>query len=300
MRDFKIKLAKAKQRDLHWSEVAAVLREWRDEAANATDNAAWIYEAAEITEYSQTQLRLMERMSDFLRELKNVGKIDDVAIYEKLPISHLHLIHRMFALKPEQALSKLKVIQKNPDRSYRDLLADFKSVRQSAAGGVRGASKRLADAFTSRVLDAIETELPALYEDDLPRDVGAFRATTLVTAVDGVIIAPQDGADGIMVRAYGTAAHMRFFREMTLEIVYSSSFFRWLWVVLPPARSGNAADELPSRLEALGGLSNVGVVTIAPDDDTIAVLRRPSGGPAYDRRSLNAPPSPPAHSAKTA
>lgn len=239
-----------------------------------SSRSTWLADAATRLGRSTTQIRRYLASWRFVESLVSSHRLGTPSAAVRIPEVTLTALLRLDRVSPKTVDAFLA---QGPDEvpPFRVVLRELE--RHSRANtpnlGPRERSRRLPGWFHRDCISFLQKNRHALSKD---HNSGIVREVHLWwLLVDAVFIDSNfRWSDGC--RIVFTEPNRAFPASLKYEIFYAAQFFRYFWVVVPPA-AAHALTEVGLYAEVGPGFSNVGLVTF---DGTLKVVRKPRYGDA--------------------
>lgn len=285
-------LKRAKDLKVSWVQVADTLIALEATSNRAPDGRTWISFVADISEFSDNQLRRFTRARSFLREAEAEQRGSSKRL-SALPFAHVDVLGKIWQLDRKRALELIDRADDAKSFTYVELLKEYQDIR--AKGLVQtspiAAGKHAAQEFI-KACGQILMETQLLTRGSLfPKDQRAmlhpasgFEFTNPDYIVRDTSAPESPIIDAIDCYFISGRAQRDALRRKISQVAFESTFFTRFWCLIPPSELAATFISYCNDLS----LANVGLLIVDVPKRSCSVLRNPDSKalPAPDRRSL--------------
>jgi hypothetical protein len=284
-------LDRARDTNVSWIDVADALLALEAAAGRAPDGRTWASVAAQLSRFSENQLRRFTRTFSLMQE----GEIDRPGLLERLrpfPFSQVEVLGKIWQLDREKALDLIDQAKDAHSFTYLELLERYQDLRSERPGQIspiaagKHAAQQFINACRSVLQDTKLLTAGALFPEDrrtMLRFVTPFEyARPDFVIRDSSLDAPS--ADAVDCFLISERTQYEALMKKISQIAFESTFFKTFWCLIPPSELAKdfiaACDEL--------ALANVGLLLADVPRKSCSILRNPGRAaiPLPDRRQL--------------
>jgi hypothetical protein len=282
-------LDRARDTNASWIDVADALLALEAAASRAPDGRTWVSVAAQLSRFSENQLRRFTRTFSFVQE----GEVDRPTLLERLrpfPFSQVEVLGKIWQLDRERALDLIDQAKDANSFTYLELLERYQDIRSERPGQIspiaagKHAAQQFINACRSVLQDTKLLTAGALFPENrrtILRFVVPFEyARPHFVIRDSSLEVPT--ADAIDCFLISERTPYEALIKKISQIAFESTFFKNFWCLIPPSELKKdfiaACDELE--------LANVGLLIVDAPRKSCSILRNPgcAAVPLPDRR----------------
>lgn len=284
-------LDRARDANASWIDVANALLALEATGSRAPDGRTWVSVAAQVSRFSENQLRRFTRTFSFVQE----GEVDRPGLLERLrpfPFAQVEVLGKIWKLDRERALDLIDQAKDANSFTYLELLERYQDVRSERPGQIspiaagKHAAQQFINACRSVLQDTKLLTAGALFPEN-QRTILRFVVPFEYARPDFIIrdssleVPSADAVDCFLVSE--RTPYEALIKRIS-QIAFEATFFQNFWCLMPPSLLAKdfiaACDEL--------ALANVGLLLVDVPRKSCSILRNPGRAtvPLPDRRQL--------------